>query len=386
MFRKLPPAGNPILLNKNYLDDQSLAKIFPGWVAKYYGSGAMAIAVALKAIFFAKHNLQREVLIPAYSCPELLSAILYAGGRPVLVDLEEGKPWICLDDLQSKITNQTAVAIAVDLLGIPERIKKIQNILSKHNIVLIEDSAQYMPRSPNKLSWLGDLIILSFGRGKPVSVLGGGAVLFRKESFENIDLELQSQPIARNSIIGRQWGYCKLYLYNRLIEPKWYWIPSGLPFMHLGKTRFKKMTKIRPLETTQANLLKSNLEHYWNTDNENAKKIKMLLGEINANKFTDLTNLPGVKLDELLRYPILIKDPNSRLKFIKLANEKGLGVTDLYRTDLSSVPGGKNKLRLQGSYIHASRFASQLVTLPVHPYVRNTDIANMAQLLAQAID
>ena len=49
--------------------------------------------------------------------------------------------------------------------------------------VLIEDSAQAFPRDGGGDFWQGDLVVLSFGRGKPVSLLGGGAVLYRDERF-----------------------------------------------------------------------------------------------------------------------------------------------------------------------------------------------------------
>lgn len=190
MFFQLPPAGNPITLKKSEKIPTWLEAVIESSKFQLYGSGTSALAAAIKAAIANKGINQAEVLLSAYTCPELVSAILFAGANPVLVDFESKRPWLDLVELDNKLTDKTVAIIAVSLFGIPERFDKLKAIIRDRGVVLIEDSAQYFPASDRDIEWQGDLTVLSFGRGKPISLLGGVQLYVLTAIYTNIFLQL----------------------------------------------------------------------------------------------------------------------------------------------------------------------------------------------------
>lgn len=53
-------------------------------------------------------------------------------------------------ELGAKISPRTVAVIAVHLFGIPERLTEIGQIARDANLILIEDSAQYMPSAGSR--------------------------------------------------------------------------------------------------------------------------------------------------------------------------------------------------------------------------------------------
>lgn len=380
MFRTLPPVGDPIKVKKECLDSTALSGIFPGWFAHYYGSGAMALASVLKTVLALKGPNGWEVLLPAYSCPELISAILFAGGAPILVDMEKDRPWLSLEDLDHKITPNTAAIIAVDLFGIPERIKQIRNVIGIRDITLIEDSAQYMPRNPGPDSWSGDYVVLSFGRGKPVSLLGGGAILTRVGVLLR-GSKGQNEEVKSATLIQRFRARLKCHLYNVLIKPSFYWIPASLPFLNLGTTRFTNLVSIDPIDPGHICLLSTNLRQYSSVMSNKAQELHDLMKEINLGGVVDLADITSVDLNNLLRYPILIQNPDVRKELLNRANKLGLGVTTLYGTNLTGVEGIGHEISSQKDLPNSAAFAAELLTLPVHSAMSGADIKALSNLL-----
>ena len=70
-------------------------------------------------------------------------------------------------------------------------------------LVLIEDDAQYLPLDSEPASYCGDLVIHSFGRGKPVSLVGGGALLIRRPALSDSSAMTDSSAIVDRLPLSR---------------------------------------------------------------------------------------------------------------------------------------------------------------------------------------
>src|SRR6185295_2502270 len=115
------------------------------------------------------------VIVPAYCCPDVISAVLFAGARPVLVDLEAETPWMDLTQVSDRLGSSTVAVVAVNFLGVPERAAPLRKLADAAGALLVDDCAQFFPLEAAEREWLlGDFVVLSFGRGKPLSLLGGG--------------------------------------------------------------------------------------------------------------------------------------------------------------------------------------------------------------------
>jgi len=368
MFYQLPPAGNPISLKKSNGAIQELGDILQSSEFRLYGSGTSALAAAIKAIMTAKGVDSAEVLLPAYTCPELVSAILFAGAAPVLVDFESRRPWLDLTELESKITDKTVAIIAVNLFGISERFDSIRAIIKDREIALIEDSAQYFPASSPDIHWQGDVAILSFGRGKPVSILGGGAVICSDSKLYQYLPIVES--IAANGFVADIIFRLKSTAYNILLSPRCYWLPESLPFLHLGETVYHPMVSINPFPAERLAYLPANIKSYWSRQQKSSFNREELFPQFKTSDLIDLPSLCcGTELPPLIRYPFLAttKEQADKLHFV--SKHYGLGVSRMYQKPLNEMEGLDSVFKEQGPFPNAKEFADLLLTLPTHPGV-----------------
>jgi perosamine synthetase len=83
-----------------------------------------------------------EVLIPAGGFLTDLSAVIWAGGTPVLVDIDPDTLALDLDDLERKRTAKTKCIIWVHLTGvISHNYQEIKAYAERHDLFLLEDAA-----------------------------------------------------------------------------------------------------------------------------------------------------------------------------------------------------------------------------------------------------
>ncbi|MFW2438944.1 MAG: DegT/DnrJ/EryC1/StrS family aminotransferase [Arenicellales bacterium] len=375
MFYQLPPVGNPVRLSGGRNDESLLQEIFHPYSPRFFDSGTSALAASILAAIGIKGTPTPEVILPAYGCPDLISAIVYAGAKPVLVDLEAGRPWMALDQVSAHITADTVAVIAASLCGIPERLAELRQITEQSAVLLIEDSAQLFPGSVAEANWQGDLVVISFGRGKPVSLLGGGAVWFRDERLGSL---LPGQSIAPVGMGQRLAFRITVRLYNQLISPRSYWILQGLPFLHLGETRYYPLDAIGPLAAVRKDVLKANVECYL----EQGVATQVALSRMSDSLADDMiVNLPAVcnlsAQHRLLRYPLLVAS-SKRNRIVAQLSEAGLGVSVMYPGILPAIPGLEALLAGQGPFPAAAQFSRQLLTLPTHAGVGGADIHKIA--------
>lgn len=374
MFYRLPPAGEPVIIPGDRTGPLDSEGLFGPYVPRFYGSATSALAASLVAAMARVPVSAPEVLLPAYGCPALVSAVLLAGASPRLVDLECDRPWMDLDRLGAALGPNTVAVVGVDLFGIAERYTEIRKVISGTGVVLIQDSAQALP-PPGDARWLGDYVVLSFGRGKPVSLLHGGAVLAREGDLAR----LLSPPPPAAAGGGNQGGRAsRARLYNLLSTAWFYWLPAGLPFLGLGETRYRPLAAIEAADPLLMEWLPVNVRAHWRRSDEPQRAIHALLAEAADSRFVDL---PAVCAGDgaavrLLRYPVLIGDPFMRQRLFRCLRHRGLGVSAMYP---SALPGvlGLERMFSGVSCPQADSFASKIMTLPVHSRVRTRDIQAM---------
>lgn len=383
MFYQLPPVGNPIRLSGDCQSDVLRNVYGDAYQAHYYATGTTALSAAISAAIRLKNVDKPEVILPAYGCPDLISAALYAGAKPVLVDVEFDRPWMDLEQLPSKINRNTVAIIAVNLFGISERMAQLRKLVDDTDVILIEDSAQSFPRAEESI-WQGDLVVLSFGRGKPVSLLGGGAVLCNKKSTNGKNL-LKKIPDVVSRVASRLEKIAfstKVLLFRGMISPRLYWLPQSLPFLHLGETRFHPLNTLLGIDEKRLSLLPSNVRYYQNNSMEVQNKLYDLLSEFDnvRSSIKDLSRLCKTPVDRrLLRYPLLV-NTELRDSLFKRLHQSGLGVSMMYPSILSEIRG-LEMLGQQGEFPAAVSFSRQLLTLPTHNRVNIQDIEKIRQIL-----
>ena len=104
-------------------------------------SGTAALQAALYA-FDIKHG--DEVLLPSFTFVATANAVVSVGAKPVFVDILKDNYTMDPSDLKRKITKKSKAIIPVHLYGNVAYIDEISEVAKKHNLDIVEDSAQSM--------------------------------------------------------------------------------------------------------------------------------------------------------------------------------------------------------------------------------------------------
>jgi dTDP-4-amino-4,6-dideoxygalactose transaminase len=371
--RALPPVGEPVILGT-----ESDPPIFPGFCPIWTQSGTAALALAIQLAAAQRPKVRKpEVLIPAYGCPDLVAAAAFSGAKPVLVDIGKNDPGFHLGALEQAWTEATIAVVAVNFLGIRERVEPLASLAKARNAWLIEDSAQWFPENGARRLLLSpaDAVILSFGRGKPVTLLGGGTVLLAEqhsEAHNTLALNRQEHD-PRLSL--------KAKLYNTCIRPTWYPWVTRLPGLGIGLTRFRNLDRIRAMDGCRLRLLAHNVRDHLSRDRWRERAIADLVAP-RSDLFLDLPQQHGERAGRLLRYPLLVQEPFMRDRILRHLGRLGMGTSAMYRQTLPAIDGVSEFIETRNEFKHAEAFADRLITLPVHGGVSTDDIVRLRRALA----
>lgn len=137
-------------------------------------SGTAALHLAVAALGIQEDD---EVILPAYTFPATANAVLLAGARPVLVDVNRRTMNVDSARVYDAVTERTRAVIAVHLFGRPLDWEALQSAVPPE-VALIEDAAGALGASWRGMpcGGLGLMGCLSFHPRKVVTTGEGGAV------------------------------------------------------------------------------------------------------------------------------------------------------------------------------------------------------------------
>jgi 8-amino-3,8-dideoxy-alpha-D-manno-octulosonate transaminase len=138
-------------------------------------SGTAALEVAYNALGVGPGD---EVILPAWTWHSDATAVVRAGALPVFAEIDESFN-IDPNDIEHRITPNTKVVVAVHLQGAPADLEKILAIARKHNLKVLEDSAQAVGASykGKPTGSIGDIGIFSYQASKTITAGEGGSVI-----------------------------------------------------------------------------------------------------------------------------------------------------------------------------------------------------------------
>ncbi|MEJ2688810.1 MAG: DegT/DnrJ/EryC1/StrS family aminotransferase, partial [Deltaproteobacteria bacterium] len=144
-------------------------------------SGTAALKVALAALGVGPGD---EVITQGFTFVATWEAIFDIGATPVFAEVDET---LNMDpvDLETKITPRTKVVIPVHMMGVPARIEEIVAIAKKHDIAVLEDTAQAAGASLNgrRLGTFGNCGTFSFDAVKTMTTGEGGMIITADEKL-----------------------------------------------------------------------------------------------------------------------------------------------------------------------------------------------------------
>ena len=132
-----------------------------------------------------------EVICQSKTFSASANPIVYQGATPIFIDSERDTWNMCPIQLEIAIKdriekgNKPKAIIAVHLYGMPYKVTEINDIASKYNIPVIEDSAESLGSTykGKNCGTFGEFSILSFNGNKIITTSGGGALV--SKTLEN---------------------------------------------------------------------------------------------------------------------------------------------------------------------------------------------------------
>ncbi len=147
-------------------------------------NGTVALHLALVSLGIGEGD---EVIVPDITFGATLNAVILAGAKPVIVDVEKQTWNISTDLINKNITQNTKAIMPVHIYGVPCNMAEIMTIAEHHNLHVIEDCAEALGSSIDgkHVGTFGDIGTFSFFGNKVITCGEGGALIFRDVNAYN---------------------------------------------------------------------------------------------------------------------------------------------------------------------------------------------------------
>ena len=306
------------------------------------GNGTDAITLALKSLNLP---LNSEVIIPAMTYCSTAFAIINAGLKPVLVDIEKQKSTIDITKLKKKITLKTRVIMPVHLYGSAVDLNKIKKIIStfKRKIFIVDDCAQahgaFIGNKRNNLvGSSSDISCFSLYPAKNLGAYGdAGIITTNSQMFYNTIKNLRN-------------------------------LGSDKKFVH-DQIGFNSR-----LDTIQACILNVKIKSLKNQNIKRKKIAKIYDKEISNNKIYKLKYSEGCVYHQ---YIILTKN---RTKLIKVLKRNKIGFSFHYPYAIHQLQALKSVFNKQ-RFPNAEIIAKNSISLPIDPNLTIKEIKKIIKVL-----
>lgn len=163
-----------------------------------FNSGTSALHAAFCA---AGIGMGDEVITSPITFLATANAAVYAGARPIFVDMDERS--YCIDPqlIETAITPRSRAIVPVDYAGYPVDMAPIKKLAQKHGLMVIEDAAHALGawrqgRTPGQDA---DMAILSFHPVKHITTGEGGMVLTNNPELQERLRQFRSHGIVRDA-------------------------------------------------------------------------------------------------------------------------------------------------------------------------------------------
>ena len=344
--------------------------------------GRVALYCFLKSLNLSPGD---EVILPGLTCVVVPNAIIYAGLKPIYIDIEPDSFNMDPKKIKEKITSKTRVVIMQNTFGLSSNVEDVIAIAKQHDLITIDDCTHgfggHYKDKPN--GSLADVAFYSSQWNKPFStVIGGYLVINNPKYVANVKNEYQSYNMPT---IGQNLKILILfYIKKYALFPKTYWVLIRL-YRWLSK---KNLIMGSSQGSEISSIIKPanyEMQMGWGQQKIGTRQIKQLsntlkLRQKNAKQFTNWLEANGkisVKSQyhqnhSWLKYPIRVLN---RAEFIKRAASSNIMLGDWFVSPIHPVKSNWILWHYQtGTCEHAEKAAKELVNLPM-------DVLNTKPLL-----
>jgi dTDP-4-amino-4,6-dideoxygalactose transaminase len=306
-------------------------------------SGTSALHLALLAAGIGPGD---EVVTVPFTFVASVATILYAGAKPVLVDIEPRTFNMNPAALEAAISPRTKAIVPVHLYGHPADMDPILEVARKHNLVVIEDAAQahgakYKGRSAGNI---GDIACFSFYPAKNLGAYGeGGAVTTSNPEY------------ARTIRMLRDWGQ----------DHKYHHLLHGYNYR---------------MEGFQGAILRVKLRHLESWTETRRAIVKTYNERLAGADVVRPTEMPWARH---VYHLYTLRADNRDALHAALLNE-GIQTGIHYSTPVHLQPAYAALGYGPGSFPESEKAAGEVLSLPLYPELSDSQIEDVAKAVVHA--
>ena len=305
------------------------------------GNGTDALYLSLKALDIGKGD---EVITVPYTFISTVGSIVTAGAKPVFVDIKEDYN-IDEKQIEAAITKKTKAIMPVHWAGRPCELDKIKSIAKKHNLKIIQDGSQGIDsKFRNKqLVYYGDICTYSMHPLKNLNIWGDGGFI----ATNNKKIADKLYLLRNHGLVDR--NNSKIFGYN-----------SRLDTIQAVVANYKLKNKLDGV--TKKRIKNSNFFDKLFKVNPNVRTIKRLpyLKEV-----FHLYHINVSKRDQLQKY-LISKSVDAKIH---------------YPVPIHLQTAAKYLKYKRGDFPVAEEMANSSLSLPVHEFIKDSDIKYVASLI-----
>ncbi|MFB5628405.1 MAG: DegT/DnrJ/EryC1/StrS family aminotransferase [Nitrosarchaeum sp.] len=303
-------------------------------------SGTAALQAALYALDIKKGD---EVLVPSFTFVATANSVVSTGAKPVFVDILKENYTMDPDDLQKKITKKTRAIMPVHLYGNVAFIDRISEIAKKHNLPIIEDSAQSLGSTykGKHAGTFSDLGCWSMYPAKVMTSGEGGFVATNNKKLRDKLLMIRNHGMVH--------GY----------DTKIFGLNLRLP----------------EISAAIATIQMKKLPSFLKTRQKNANLLSKLISDLDV-------RLPSQRNHENVNWYLYTISVSNRDKILKKLNAKGIGAASYYPIPVHKTPFYQQKIKLPIT----EWASSHVLSLPIHPKVTTKNIEFIAKTLRDILN
>jgi dTDP-4-amino-4,6-dideoxygalactose transaminase len=340
-----------------------------------FRSGREALRVALCEA--ARRSGRQEVVLPAYTCFSVAAAAVAAGLRVRLVDVT-----LCghIDPaaLAQLPLDRAAALVVCNLFGFAEPIPVLAAALRDTGALVVDDAAQALgaEAADGKAGARGDVAILSFGRGKPLSGLGGGALVYPRAAPR----EAAPAPAPAQ----RLRSLLHALAYDAALSPRVFGWLAAVPALGIGETPFEPGFEHGAIPREAAALACAVLARFDQDRRDRAAEAEHLAARLSADTRLVPLRPSGGATGCYPRLACLAPDAALRDAAVAALASVGAGVSIMYPSALGQIAALAPHLEGPSEMPGARALAARLLTLPTHGGLRGGHLETALRALSRA--
>ena len=303
-------------------------------------SGTDALIIALKALDIGPGD---EVITVSNTAVPTVAAIRATGATPLFVDIDEGTYLMDVDQVEKNITGRTKCILPVHLYGHPVDMSPLMKIARRHDLKVVEDCAQsHGTTYNNKMTGsIGDIGAFSFYPTKLLGTYGDGGMVVT-----------DNKNMAKKIRMIRMYGMIDTY-YSEMEG-----INSRLDELHAAILHFK-------------------LKHL---DSDISRRVKFAQYYMSNLQDLDLV-LPRVQKGCTHSYYLFVIRVTKRDKLLNYLRGKGIETRIHFPTPIHLMRGYRFLGYKKGDLPVTERASNEILSLPMHPYLKETELARIVKAI-----